>query len=67
MLLVFPSKSFAYELFLFSLRIYNGPKRNWKKCLCKLLEGQAKSMRIFAYMELNALVLRRKQMTKEKY
>ena len=43
------------------------PRETGKKCLCKLLEGQAKSMRIFAYRELNALVLRRKQMTKEKY
>ena len=27
--------------------MYDGPKRNWKQCLCKILEGQTKSIMVF--------------------
>ena len=29
------------------LGTYNGPKRNWKQCLGKSLEGQTKSIMVF--------------------
>ena len=35
------------EVFIFSLGTYNGPKRNWKQCLCKILAGQTKSVMVF--------------------
>ena len=40
-------QNFAEALFLFSLGTYNGPKRYWKQCLCKILEGQTKSIMVF--------------------
>ena len=40
-------RNFAKALFLFSLGTYNDPKRNWKQCLCKIFEGQKKSIMIF--------------------
>ena len=40
-------QNFAKALFLFSHGTYNGPKRHWKQCLCKILEGQTKSIMVF--------------------
>ena len=45
--LCFSLQNFAQILILFSLGTYNGPKRNWKQCLCKMLEGQTKSIMVF--------------------
>ena len=39
-------QNFAKSLFSFSPGTYNGSKRNWKQCLCKLLEGQTKSIMV---------------------
>ena len=43
---VCPSKV-CMSIVLFPLGIYNVPKRNWKQCLCKILEGQTKSIMVF--------------------
>ena len=36
--------NFAETLSSVSLGSWNGPKRNWKQCLCKILGGQTKSI-----------------------
>ena len=41
---------FVYVLLLFSLGTYNGPKRNSKQCLCKILEGQTKSITVWCFL-----------------
>ena len=35
----FCPSNFAYELFSISLEAIVSPKRNWKQCLCTILEG----------------------------
>ena len=37
---------FAEELSLVSLGSLNGPKRNWKQCLCKIFEWPTKSIMV---------------------
>ena len=39
-------QNFAEELSLVSLGSLNGPKRNWKQCLCKILEWPTKSIMV---------------------
>ena len=46
-LFVCPSKILHKQCFYFLLGLYNGPKRNWKQCLCKILEGQTNSITVF--------------------
>ena len=46
-IILFVCPSEAEALFLFSLRTYNGPKRNWKQFLCNILQGQTKSIKVF--------------------
>ena len=40
-------QNFAWALFPVFLGTYNGPQRDWKQCLCKILEGRAKSFMVF--------------------
>ena len=44
----FCPSNFAYELFSISLEAIVSPKRNWKQCLCTILEGQ---QRVLWYFE----------------
>ena len=39
-----PPQHFAQALFSFSLWAILTPKRNWRQCLCKILEWQTKSI-----------------------
>ena len=36
-----------FDLIAVSLGTYKGPNRNWKQCLCKILEGQTKRIMVF--------------------
>ena len=44
---VCPTKILHKHCFYFLLGLNNGPKRNWKHCLCKILEGQTKNIMVF--------------------
>ena len=46
--LCLPLQNFAYVLLLFSLASIVSPKRKWRKCLCKILEGQIKIIMVFS-------------------
>ena len=48
---LFVPQKFALALFYFLLGlVHNGPKRNWKQWLCKILEGQQKSIMVFSIL-----------------
>ena len=40
-------QNFAWVLLLYSLGTIVSPRRKWKQCLCKILEGQTKSIMVF--------------------